>query len=384
MKKILILVHNLSIGGVSTSLINVTRLLVNNGCDVTVKTTSNVYSKEVLNRIDPKVKVNIMDEKRYPFLEKMPYFRNFYEPGMWTTRTSASKVYKHFVSNSEYDKYDIEIAFYFGRPVKAISGSTNAKSRKIMWIRLGFLDKGNFAGFRTQEEAVKSFRKFDKIIGVSEDVSQDFINNTGINDGHVVAIHNFLDKAKIDRCLAEPCELEKTTFTISYVCRLVPIKNVMTLIHVVERLQKEGHDCACWLVGDGPLREELENYVLKHNVKNIVITGYQKNPHKYVKASDLYVSTSLMEGYPNTIADSVYIGTPVVSTRCVGAPNILRNGKYGVLTDFDEESIYESVKKMMTNRDFYTHYKEITKELDFEKEAEGISKDLLIAILGEA
>ncbi len=383
MKKVLLLVHNLAVGGVATSLINVTRLLVNNGCDVTVKTTANVTSQAVLSRIDSRVHVEIMDEKRYPLLEKLPYFKNFFESGMWTTRNTSDKVYRHYVHRKERNTYDIEIAFYFGRPVKAICGSINPESRKIMWIRLGFLDKGNFAGFKSQNEAIEGFKQYDQIIGVSEDVSDDFVNHTGINDGRVIAIHNYLDKENIDRCLKEPCELPKEAFTISYVCRLVPIKNTMALIHVVERLQKEGLDCACWLVGDGPLRNEIESYAREHGINNITITGYQKNPHKFVKASDLYVSTSLMEGYPNTIADSMYIGTPIVSTRCVGAPNILRDGKYGILTDFDEESIYQAVKKMMTDRAVYDHYKTVVRTFDFVQEAEEISDKLLKAIMGE-
>lgn len=383
MKKVLLLVHDLAVGGVSTSLINVTKLLIGNGCEVTIKTTSSIYNKNILERIDSRAKVEILDEKRHPFLENLRFFRNFYESGMWTTRTSAKKVYKHFVRKSERGQYDIEIAFYFGRPVKAICGSSNKNSRKIMWIRLGFLDNGNFAGFRTQEDAVNGFKYFDKIIGVSEDVADDFVKHTGIDDGRVVSIHNYLDKDNIDRCLREPCDVERKVFTISYVCRLVPIKNVMALVHVVERLQKEGLDCACWFIGDGPLRSEIEEYIKEHNVQNVEIMGYQTNPHKFVNASDLYVSTSLMEGYPNTLADSMYIGTPIVSTRCVGAPNILRDGKYGILTDFDEESIYQGIKKMMTEKNVYNHYKAVIKSFDFEKEAEHISADLLNVILGE-
>ena len=383
MKKILILVHDLAIGGVSTSLINVSRLLVNNHCDVTIKTTENVVSDNVLERLDKRIHIEIMDEKRFPILEKLPYLRNFYESGCWTTRNSPKTVYQHYVHKNERNQYDVEIAFYFGRPVKAIVGSDNKKAKKIMWIRLGFLDQGNFAAFETKTKEIDGFRNFDKIIGVSEDVVSDFVNNTGINDGRVVAIHNFLDKENIDRCLQEECPLKKDRFTISCVCRLAPIKNTMALLHVINRLQKKGLDCACWFIGDGPVRTEMEAYIKANDVKNIVITGYEKNPHKYVKASDLYVSTSLMEGYPNTIADSMYIGTPIVSTRCVGAPNILRDGKYGILTDFDEESIYQGIKKMMTEKSVYEHYKSVIKAFDFEKEAERISADLLTVILGE-
>ena len=382
-KKVLILVHDLNIGGVGTSLVNVCRLLKSQNCKIVIKTTSRNVSEQLLSRIDNDIRVEICDEPRYPFFEILPYIKNFYESGMWTARNTPRKVYNHFVRKNERDQYDIEMAFYYGRPTKAICGSTNLNSRKIMWIRLGMMDDNYYPGFLSKESAIEGYNKFDKIIGVSEDVCDNFIGFTGIKKEKVVAIHNYLDKENIDRCLQEKCELTKTSFTISYVCRLVPVKNVMALIHVIEMLQKEGLDCACWLVGDGPLKNEIESYIKEHGLRNIIITGYQKNPHKYVKASDLYVSTSLMEGYPNTIADSMYIGTPIVSTRCVGAPNILRNGKYGILTDFDEESIYQGIRKMMTDKATYNYYKTVIRDFDFEKEAEEISRDLLKAIMGE-
>ena len=381
MKKVLLLVHDLNIGGVATSLINVTRLLVNNDCEVTVKTTSREYKQVVLNRIDKRVKVIIADEKRYPLFERLPYFRNFYESGMWTRRKKARDVYNHFINKKERNYYDVEIAFYYGRPVKAISGSSNSQSKKIMWLRLGFLDDGNFAGFKTKEEAISAFNLFDKIIGVSEDVCDDFIHHTGIDSGKVVAIHNYLDKDNIDNCLKEPCELKKNCFTISCVCRLEPIKNLFALLSVINRLQKEGFDCGCWFIGDGSERSKMETFIKEQGLKNVVITGYTKNPHKYVKSSDLYVFPSLMEGYPNTIADSIYIGTPIVSSKCIGASNILRNGKYGLLTGFDEQSIYDAVKLMITNKEVYNHYKNIISELDFEAEKTVISKQLIGALL---
>jgi len=376
MKKVLILIHDLKVGGVATSLINVTKLLVENCCDVTIKSTSKEYSEEVLSRIDKCVKVEILDERRFPLFEKLPYFRNYFESGMWTRRNPPQKVYKCYVKKNEV--YDVEIAFYYGRPVKAICGSSNKKSKKIMWLRSGVQNSsGYLAGFESKEKAIDSFRLFDKIISVSEDLEREFIQCTGIDRDRIVTIHNYLDKQRIDKCLHEQCELTKNRFTISYVCRFTKEKNIFALIRAVEKLNLEGLLCDCWLIGDGSMRGEIENYISSHALHMIKIIGYTNNPHKYVKASDLYVSTSTLEGYPNTLADSIYIGTPIVSTKVTGASNILRDGQYGLLTDFDDASIYEAIKKMMTDKTLYFSFLRKIKTYDFSEEQKCIN-DMLI------
>ena len=181
--------------------------------------------------------------------------------------------------------------------------------------------------------------------------------------------------------MKEDCELEKHCFTMVCVCRLAPIKNLITLLQVIKRLQNEGIDCACWFIGDGPMRQEMEAYIKENDIKNITILGFQKNPHKYVKKADLYVFPSLMEGYPNTLADSMYIGTPIVSTRCVGAANILHDGGYGVLTGFDADSLYQGIKSMIEDPSIYNKYKKMLADYNFDAEEKQISENLLDIIV---
>ena len=87
------------------------------------------------------------------------------------------------------------------------------------------------------------------------------------------------------------------------------------------------------LIGYGP---ELKNIIrfaknLKIN-KNIIVINKTYNPYSYMKKSKLLILTSVYEGFPNVLVESLTIGTPVISTNAnAGASEILLNGKGGDL-----------------------------------------------------
>ncbi len=129
MKKILIIPHCLSVGGVSQSLLNTVRILKEHGyeIDVVVPSAKNL-DFDTLERLKKMAAVRIKDEKQHPVLRKFPYFRRIYEEGGWFSRQSPKKLYEWFVGENSYD---VEIAFYFGRPMKIICGSQNINSKKF-------------------------------------------------------------------------------------------------------------------------------------------------------------------------------------------------------------------------------------------------------------
>lgn len=358
MKKILIVTSNLLIGGVTTSLINIANALAQQNYFVQIITASSEVSDGIINQFDKKIKIVIKDEKKFPLLNKAVYFRNFYESGAWFTRKTPKYLYKYYVGK---EKYDIEIAFYIARPAKIIAGSTNEHSKKILWIRTD-LEKntGWSAGFRNGNDAIEGFKIFNKIICVSSQAKQSFIKRTGINE-NVVVMHNLMNTIRIKSLMNEACELKKEKFTIVFVGRITKEKGILELLEVCKLLNEEGNDYNLWVVGDGPLLENVKEYIEINNLYNVILLGRQLNPYKYIKNADLYVSSSYLEGYPNTIAESVYIETPVVSLRCNGVDDILDNGKYGIIVDSIKD-LHKEINTMLNDNKKYMFYKQKTIE----------------------
>lgn len=117
------------------------------------------------------------------------------------------------------------------------------------------------------------------------------------------------------------------------------------------------------IVGDGPDREKLTKYINDNNLNNSVyLLGSKSNPYKYIKNSDLFVCSSRWEGFSTVISEAVILEKPVITTRVSGTEELFLNNKYGLITENNEESLYEGLKNIITNKELYIYYKNKVKE----------------------
>ena len=87
------------------------------------------------------------------------------------------------------------------------------------------------------------------------------------------------------------------------------------------------------IVGRGELKNKLQDYIKKNNLKNSVkILNFTNNPYPYINQADLFVLSSKYEGLPNVILESLVLKKFVISSSCrTGPKEILLNGKGGLL-----------------------------------------------------
>lgn len=249
--------------------------------------------------------------------------------------------------------YYSEIAFEHGLSTVLMSRNLNKKSKKIFWVHTdlkksieyksrSFLNKK----LVNKMSISRAYKKADKIICVSENAKNsvvDFIEDIDIDKLKV--IHNPIDKEKILEMSEEKTDYKKDCFTLIGCGRLVEEKRFDKLINVHKKLIDKGINNKLILIGDGPKRDELELMCKNLNLQNSVyITGFTKNPYKYIHLGDVFVSCSDYEGYSLVVAEAIALSKFVVSTKTEGPKEILKDG-LGILTDFDENSILEGVYK---------------------------------------
>ena len=130
------------------------------------------------------------------------------------------------------------------------------------------------------------------------------------------------------------------------------------LINITKRLKDEGFPIHTYIVGKGEEQGALEKQIAECEIQDDwTFVGFQSNPYKYVRAADLYVCSSRREGFSTAVTEALIVGTPVVSTNCSGAYELLGyKNEYGIVTENDEESLYQGIKKMLTE-DNLAHYK---------------------------
>ena len=353
----LFILPSLSIGGLERMQVTIANALVKKGHDVTVMILEK--QTDLKTDLDERVRLIYKPYKPHPIMKKIPYVRHkFYDDGMWETRASAKTLYKYYVGK---EKYDVEIGFFRGLPIKIISGSTNKTSVKLAWVHNDFKKCfGVTNNFKDLQAVKDAYAKFDKIVCVSGQAKESFIDVIGLQE-KTLTVYNMLSRGILNKA-EESTELKKTAVTIVGCGRLVEQKGFDRLLNVAERLNQDGYKFDLWIVGGGGDEEKLKSTVSQKNLSNVKLLGQQSNPYKYIKQADLYVCSSLYEGYNLTVAEALLLDVPVLSTKCTGPCEILDGGRYGILVENSEEGLYQGVKDLLENPDKLTYYKERAKE----------------------
>ena len=105
------------------------------------------------------------------------------------------------------------------------------------------------------------------------------------------------------------------------------------------------------IIGDGELRAELENLIANYGLKDrIILLGKKENAARYLKAFDIYVCSSVKEGFPYSILEAMAAGLPIVSTNVGGIPEMIQNQKNGLLIEPKNPSeLATSIKFLIEN-----------------------------------
>lgn len=352
MKKILIFVDSLNAGGVTKVLLDLLENINREKYDITVMTLYNqgVYIDEVRKHVKYKYCFNIPDVNNNSLKAKL--YRKYWG-GM--LRLPESFMYKWFVK----EKYDIEIAFMHGWSTKFISGSNNKKSKKIAWVHVDLVTWNRVDGvFKNLEHHKKAYSKFDEVLCVSQTVKEGVEKKYNVKNARV--LYNPINREKILKLSNEKIDDIKLSskFRLISVGRLSEQKGYDRLLRVFKKLKSDGLDIELILVGNGDKYNELNEYIVENKLeKDVTLLGFKENPYKYVRASDLFVCSSISEGFSLVIGEAMAIGIPVVSVDCPGPNEVLDFGKYGELVNNNEGDLYNGIKEMINNKVLYEKYK---------------------------
>jgi glycosyltransferase involved in cell wall biosynthesis len=131
---------------------------------------------------------------------------------------------------------------------------------------------------------------------------------------------------------ADFAALGKTGFTAVFIGRVVPEKSLDTLIRAVALARQRIPGMALWLVGGGYARPELEALVAELGVGDAVrFWGQQIDTAPFFSAADVFTMSSISEGLPMSLLQSMSLGTPAILTDVDGMGEILRLTGSGLL-----------------------------------------------------
>lgn len=147
----------------------------------------------------------------------------------------------------------------------------------------------------------------------------------------------------------------KDANSLLWVGRLIDWKHPEYAIEVAKRLHQDGVPFTLHIVGDGPLREELEQSVIALGLQGQVIFNgnvpYKEVAEKMQKARILLATSDFNEGWGAVINEGMHAGCAVVASRAMGSvPFLIQNGENGFsFKNGDTQALYETVKKLLTD-----------------------------------
>jgi glycosyltransferase involved in cell wall biosynthesis len=200
----------------------------------------------------------------------------------------------------------------------------------------------------------KVYPKADKIIAVSEGVKRDLIDRFSIQEEKIQVIYNPVDVEEIERLSRDSVSHQwftKNEHIIISAGRLTKLKGYAYLIKAFSLVRKR-LPCRLLIVGEGEEREKLVRMAGRLNLdSDIEFLGFQKNPFKYMVNSTVFVSSSLSEGFGNTIVEAMALGLPVIATDCPSGPSeIIRSGGNGILVPVGDETLMaEAIVEVLSN-----------------------------------
>ena len=259
----------------------------------------------------------------------------------------AKWVYKLWIPKGN----DVEIAFLEGSATRILSGSTSNKSKRIAWVHCDINRAKGLYNSRTEEISI--YNRFDRIVTVSESSRIHFQRELPEVSTPVVVMYNPIDRKEIIHLSKlnnnVPDKISGTIRLIS-IGRLSPEKCYLRLLHIVRKLINQGVRTELWILGEGEEKYSLQRYIQTNGLSEyVVLWGFRSNPYAYLSKSDVFVCSSLFEGYSTAATEAIILGLPVITTSCSGMYELLENGKVGLITDNDEDALYAGIKDVLAN-----------------------------------
>lgn len=257
------------------------------------------------------------------------------------------EINKGCIEESEQE-YDIAIAYAQGIPTFYVADKIRAK-RKYAWINTSYQLEGIEKIYQKNK-----YEKFNKIIPVSDSAKEIFENVYPEFKKRLEIIYDInnpkiiVEMAKIGEILPRV----ENSIKILTIGRLDRNKGYDIALNACKILKDKGIDFKWYVLGKGPLKEEIESRIKELELEDyFILLGVTSNPYGYIKSADIYVQTSKFEGFGLAIAEARILNVPVVTTEFDAVYNQMVQRKNGIVTQMNGESVAEGIIELIENKE---------------------------------
>ncbi|PIR37995.1 MAG: hypothetical protein COV34_02820 [Candidatus Zambryskibacteria bacterium CG10_big_fil_rev_8_21_14_0_10_42_12] len=174
----------------------------------------------------------------------------------------------------------------------------------------------------------------DHVIAVSEYDRHSALQLKIISPKKITTIYNgveqtdqyFLEKKEARKVISQKIghDIPHDAKVVGTIANFYENKGLRYLIDAASRVVRESSKTLFIVLGDGKMRKELEQYIKRYKLEAyVLLPGFFEEAERYVKAFDVYVSSSLKEGLPYSLIEARSAGVPIVATAVGGVPEIV-------------------------------------------------------------
>jgi glycosyltransferase involved in cell wall biosynthesis len=132
--------------------------------------------------------------------------------------------------------------------------------------------------------------------------------------------------------IREDLGIPEDAIVVGNVGRFSPQKNPIDWVKIAGEIGRLRSDVYFLLVGDGPLRSDVEEALVREDIQaRTILTGLRRDPERMMGAMDIFLLTSLWEGLPRVLPQAMAMGLPVIAYQADGTGEIIQHAKSGYL-----------------------------------------------------
>lgn len=186
----------------------------------------------------------------------------------------------------------------------------------------------------------------DWIVGICDATCENLRHTPLALRSRIVRVYNGVDP--VEPANAHP----KEGFTLLFVGRLAPIKNLSMLLRATAAAKQQLPNIKLWIVGRGAEREKLE--ALSHELGldgQVTFWGERLDVAAFFTDADIYCMTSFSEGLPMSLLQAMSVGIPAVVTNVGGMAEVVKNSRAGLTAPVDDvRAMADAIVQIATNQ----------------------------------
>ncbi len=278
----------------------------------------------VLKRIMIPLKIRLNRRKKYP------------EQCIWES------IGKNIDPIKEH--YDVAIAYCQGLPTYFVVDKVDAAC-KVAWMHSDATQQIHDRGY-----TLSYYKHFERIHCVSRQAVDKFISVYPELEMVTMPFYNIIDHEEIQNkamMVVDDIQRNEDELLLCTVGRLHKAKGYDNAIDACAILKEKGIHVRWIVIGEGDERGKLQEHIEKCGLQGeFLLLGSRMNPYPYVNLCDIYVQTSLWEGFCITLAEAKVLAKPIVTTAFTGAEEQINNGVNGLICDAGAQEIADAILRL--------------------------------------